>query len=67
MDINSFLNILSNISQSIVRFLFGSKWSIWIIILIIVIYFIWKGLENTEKKRFIDTEELEGENENTNY
>ncbi len=62
MDLNSFLNTLSNISQSIVKFLFASKWSIWIIILIVVIYFIWKGLENAEKKRF-DTEEMEGDEE----
>ena len=64
MDLNSFLYILSNISQSIVKFLFASKWSIWIIILIVVIYFIWKGLENEEKKRFDPhTEELEGDEE----
>ena len=61
MDLNSFLNTLSNISQSIVRFLFASKWSIWIIILIIVIYFIWKGLENAEKKRFDPQTEEFGE------
>ena len=50
MDINSFLNALSNFSQSAVKFLFGSKWSFWIIILILIIYFGWKGLENSEKK-----------------
>ena len=50
MEISSFLNALSTGSQSIVRFLFGSKWSLWIIILIIIIYFVWKGLENAEKK-----------------
>ncbi|KKL76660.1 hypothetical protein LCGC14_2042640 [marine sediment metagenome] len=57
MEISSFLNALSNLSQSVVRFLFASKWSIWIIVLIIIIYFIWKGLENAEKKNVVSTEE----------
>ena len=56
MEISSFLNSVSTISQSIVRFLFGSKWGLWIILLIIVIYFIWKGLENAEKKNVIHTQ-----------
>ena len=56
MEISSFLNSVSTISQSTVKFLFGSKWSLWIIILIIVIYFIWKGLESAEKKSVIHTQ-----------
>ena len=53
IDIPSFLNSLSTVSQSVVKFLFASKWSIWIIILIIILYFIWKGLEVAEKKKEI--------------
>lgn len=53
IDLNSFLNTLSTVSQSVVKFLFASKWSILIIILIIILYFIWKGLEVAEKKKEI--------------
>ncbi|KKN67339.1 hypothetical protein LCGC14_0462030 [marine sediment metagenome] len=44
MNINTFLTALSQISQSVVKFLFASKWTFWIIGIIIVLYLLWKGI-----------------------
>ncbi len=48
MNVNTVLSSINEMSQSIVKFLFGSKWSISIVVLIVIIYFVWKGLENRE-------------------
>ena len=50
MTIQSFLNKLSIITQSVVKFLFASKWTFWIIGIFIVLYIIWKGLEEKENE-----------------
>ncbi len=55
MNVNTVLSSINEMSQSIVKFLFGSKWSISIVVLIVIIYFVWKGLENKEKKNVEST------------
>ena len=49
MNINTILNSVNEISQNIVRFVFTSKWTIPIIILLIILYLIWIGLGDKEK------------------
>lgn len=56
MNINEILTGMNTLSQNIVKFLFGSKYSIWIIILIVVIYLIWKGLEARQQIKIVDSE-----------
>ena len=65
MNVNEFLTTLSQTSQSVVKFLFASKWSVLIIILFVIFYLIWKGLG--DKKQIENGEEnipreLEGGN-----
>ena len=43
------LNYISQTSQSIVKFLFASKWSIPIIILLVILFIFWKGLGGEKK------------------
>lgn len=45
MNLNSFLNSLSEISQKVVGFLFNSKWTIPIIVILIVLYFVYLGMK----------------------
>ena len=54
MNVNTVLSSINEMSQSIVKFLFGSKWSIPIVALIVIIYFVWKGLENREKQKNVE-------------
>ncbi len=54
MNVNTVLSSINEMSQSIVKFLFGSKWSIPIVVLIVIIYFVWKGLENREKEKNVE-------------
>ena len=66
MNLQTFLTALSQTSQSVVKFLFASKWTFWIIGIIIVLYLVWKGL-GKEKKQIENGEEniqreLEGGN-----
>ena len=58
MDVIGFLIKLSQTSQSVGKFLFASKWTFWIIGIIIVLYLLWKGLGGEKKQ--IEKEE-EGE------
>lgn len=58
INVSAFLTSLNEISQKSVKFLFASKWSIPIIILFIILYFIWKGLESQEKKPIDKGEEI---------
>ena len=51
MSINTILTGLSNKSQALVKFLFGSKWTIPIVIIIIVLYFIWIGSKKEKKEK----------------
>lgn len=55
MNLPEILNYISQTSQSIVKFLFASKWTFWIIGIIIVMYLIWRGLG--KKKPTEDEEE----------
>lgn len=50
MSLASILNWVSQTSQKIVGFLFASKWTIWIIGAIVVLYFIWLGMKSKENK-----------------
>ena len=50
MSINTILTGLSNKSQALVKFLFGSKWTIPIVIIIIVLYFILIGMKKEKKE-----------------
>jgi len=56
MNLNTILTGLSNKSQGLVKFLFGSKWTIVIIIIIIVLYFIWMGMKKEKKENSIESE-----------
>jgi len=56
MNLNTILTGLSNKSQGLVKFLFGSKWTIVIIIIIIVLYFIWIGMKEEKKENSIESE-----------
>ena len=49
MDLNTILTGMSNFFQKSLGFLFGSKWTIWIILLIVVIYFILKGRDQQKR------------------
>ena len=53
MNINTILTGLSSKSQALVKFIFGSKWTIVIIIIIIVLYFIWIGMKKEKKEKEI--------------
>ena len=57
MNTSNFLIRLSEISQSVVKFLFASKWTVWIVGIIIVLYLLWKGLGG-EKKPIENREEV---------
>ena len=50
MSITTFLAGIGNFLQSVVNFFFSSKWTIPIIIFIIILYFLWKGMEAKEKE-----------------
>jgi len=50
MNLNIFLNNLSNKSQALIKFFFNSKWTIPIIIIIIILYFIWVGMKKDPKE-----------------
>jgi len=50
MGLSEILNYISQTSQSVVKFLFASKWTFWIIGIIIVLYFLWKGLGEKKQK-----------------
>ena len=56
MSINTILTGLSSKSQALVKFLFGSKWTIPIVIIIIVLYFIWIGSKKEKKENSIESE-----------
>jgi len=56
MSLNTILTGLSNKSQALVKFLFGSKWTIPIVIIIIVLYFIWIGTKKEKKENSIESE-----------
>ena len=56
MSLNTILTGLSNKSQALVKFLFGSKWTIPIVIIIIVLYFIWMGMKKEKKENSIESE-----------
>jgi len=56
MNLNTILTGLSNKSQALVKFLFGSKWTIPIVIIIIVLYFIWMGMKKEKKENSIESE-----------
>ncbi len=56
MNINTILTGLSSKSQALVKFLFGSKWTIPIVIIIIVLYFIWMGMQEKSKENSIESE-----------
>ena len=56
MNINTILTGLSSKSQALVKFIFGSKWTIVIIIIIIVLYFIWMGTKKEKKENSIESE-----------
>ncbi len=51
MSINTILTGLSSKSQALVKFIFGSKWTILIVIIIIVLYFIWIGMKEEKKEK----------------
>ncbi len=53
MNINTILTGLSSKSQALVKFIFGSKWTIVIIIIIIVLYFILIGMKKEKKEKEI--------------
>jgi len=57
MNLNIFLNNLSNKSQALVRFFFNSKWTIPIIIILIILYFIWVGMKKDSKEEIIERRE----------
>ncbi len=56
MSLNTILTGLSNKSQALVKFLFGSKWTIPIIIIVVVLYFIWMGMKKEKKENSIESE-----------
>jgi len=56
MNLNTILTGLSNKSQGLVKFLFGSKWTIVIIIIAVVLYFIWIGMKKEKKENSIESE-----------
>ena len=56
MSLNTILTGLSSKSQALVKFLFGSKWTIPIVIIIIVLYFIWIGMKKEQKENSIESE-----------
>ena len=56
MNLNTILTGLSNKSQGLVKFLFGSKWTIVIIIIAVVLYFIWIGTKKEKKENSIESE-----------
>ena len=56
MNLNTILTGLSSKSQALVKFLFGSKWTIPIVIIIIVLYFIWIGTKKEPKENSIESE-----------
>ena len=56
MNLNTILTGLSNKSQALVKFLFGSKWTIVIIIIAVVLYFIWMGMQKEKKENSIESE-----------
>ena len=56
MNLNTILTGLSNKSQALVKFLFGSKWTIVIIIIAVVLYFIWIGTKKEKKENSIESE-----------
>ena len=56
MNLNTILTGLSNKSQGLVKFLFGSKWTIVIIIIAVVLYFIWVGMKKEKKENSIESE-----------
>jgi len=56
MNLNTILTGLSNKSQALVKFFFGSKWTIPIIIIVVVLYFIWIGMQKEKKENSIESE-----------
>ncbi len=50
MNLNTILTGLSNKSQALVKFFFGSKWTIPIVIIMVVLYFIWVGMKKEKKE-----------------
>ena len=50
MNIPTFLTWLSQTSQSILKFIFVSKWTIPILILLVILYLFWKGLGKDKKE-----------------
>ena len=56
MNLNTILTGLSNKSQALVKFFFGSKWTIVIIIIAVVLYFIWIGMKKEKKENSIESE-----------
>ena len=53
MNPTEILNSINTISQKVVSFLFGFKYTFWIIGFLIVVCLVWKGVENKEKKKTI--------------
>ena len=56
MTINNILTNMDKIFPKIISFLFNSKWTIPIIILLVILYFIWIGMKEKDKT---NSEEVE--------
>ena len=49
MSIITLLAGIGNFLQSVINFFFSSKWTIPIIVLIVIVYFIFKGMEKDKE------------------
>ena len=54
MAINNILTNMNRIFPKIVNFLFNSKWTISIIIILVILYFIWIGMKDKTKSEEIE-------------
>ena len=50
MDINTILTGLSNTFQAIIKLFFHSKWTIPIILITVLLYFIFRGMKEEKKE-----------------
>jgi len=59
MNLSSLLTKINTIIPKMVKFFFGSKWTIPVVIVVIVLYFIWIG--SKKEKKVEELEEYEDE------
>jgi len=55
MDINTVLTGLSNAFQAIIKLFFHSKWTIPIILITVLLYFIFRGMKEEKKENLNKT------------